>query len=276
VSHQKLPPLPESVRAAMLEHAAAEAPRECCGLLVRDPEAGTLHYMRAANLHRGEGGVDRFVLDPETWVMAEAFGDVLAVVHSHPNASANPSMADRAQCEASGLPWLIVGWPSGVMVEIGPEAWLAPLEGREFCHGVLDCYTLVQDWYLRELDIRLPDFAREDGWWERGEHLYRDHMAEAGFEVVADADPQRGDGLLMRVMYPDTENHAAVYLGEGYMLHHLYGQLSRRERWDWPWQRRTTLIVRHRSLLRPGGVPVTALAPAGGASAAGAGQERAA
>jgi cell wall-associated NlpC family hydrolase len=48
----------------------------------------------------------------------------------------------------------------------------------------------------------------------------------------------------------EVENHAAVYLGNGMMLHHLYGQLSRRERWDWPWQRRTTAIVRHRSRLQ--------------------------
>ena len=113
---------------------------------------------------------------------------------------------------------------------------------------MLDCYTLVQDWYRRELSVELPDFEREDGWWERGGDLYRGGLAAAGFEVVATTQPQRGDGLLMRVASRDVDNHAAVYLGDGYMLHHLYGQLSRRERWDWPWQRRTTAVVRHRSM----------------------------
>jgi proteasome lid subunit RPN8/RPN11 len=241
--------LPDDVRQAMIEHAGAEQPRECCGLLVRDTDAGTLHYMRAENLYRGLAGEDRFLLDPEAWAAAEAFGDVLAVVHSHPHASANPSMADRVQCERSGLPWIVVGWPSGMLVELAPSGWSAPLEGREFHHGVLDCYTLVQDWYWRELAIALPDFDREDGWWERGGNLYRANLERAGFVEVGGQEPQRGDGLLMRVRSPEVDNHAAVYLGDGYMLHHLYGQLSRRERWDWPWQRRTTAIVRHRSLL---------------------------
>lgn len=236
----------DELRNAMLRHAAAEDPRECCGLLVQGDER--LHYYAATNLHEGAAGHDRFRLDPGDWIGAETFGQVVAVVHSHPGASANPSMADRAQCERSGLPWIIVGWPSGAMVQVDPEGWQAPLEGREFAHGVLDCYTLCQDWYYREWGLQLPDFEREDGWWERGKglHLYRDGLVAAGFEVVDTTEPQRGDGLLMRVA-AEVENHGAVYLGNGLMLHHLYGQLSRVEMWDWNWQRRTTAIVRHRS-----------------------------
>ncbi|GMV76428.1 MAG: hypothetical protein AMXMBFR78_33770 [Rubrivivax sp.] len=244
--------LAPEIYSAMLEHAAAEAPRECCGLLLGDPESGQCMYLPARNLATGDGGQDRFTLDPQAWLDAEEFGQqVLAVVHSHPHASANPSMADRVQCERSGLPWLIVGWPSGAMVQVDPCGWSAPLEGREFAHGVLDCYTLAQDWYRREWGLVLPDFEREDGWWERGRglHLYRDGLAAAGFRPVGTTQPQHGDGLLMRVV-SEVENHGAVYLGDGMMLHHLYGQLSRRERWDWNWQRRTTLVVRHESRLQ--------------------------
>lgn len=253
-----LPQVTPALRQALLDHARAEAPRECCGLLVRAADDGALHYLRAANLHPGAAGEDRFVLDPGAWVQAQDAGEVLALVHSHPGASANPSMADRVMCERSGVPWLIVGWPSGAMVELAPCGFSAPLEGRDFAFGVLDCYTLVQDWFWRERGIELPDFDREDGFWERLTlpdgtvreplNLYRDNLATAGFEVVNTASPQPGDGLLMRVRSPEVDNHAAVYLGEGYMLHHLYGLTSRRERWDWPWQRRTTAVVRHRSL----------------------------
>jgi proteasome lid subunit RPN8/RPN11 len=254
------------VRQAMLEHAEAEAPRECCGLLMRDADAGTLHYMRCANLYAGPAGQDRFLLDPEAWPAADAFGEVLAVVHSHPNASANPSMADRAMCERSGLPWLIVGWPSGALVQLGPEGWSAPLEGRDFHFGVLDCYTLVQDWYARTWGIELPDMERTEGFELRGEHLYRDNLARAGFEPVNTADPEPGDGLLMRIQSPEVDNHAAVYLGEGYMLHHLAGQLSRKERWDWPWQRRTTAIVRHKSRIAQAALPTAGVAAAAAAA----------
>jgi cell wall-associated NlpC family hydrolase len=242
------------LRMALADHAAATVPRECCGLLVRLPDGpvvGGLHYLPADNMAAGPAGQDRFELDPAVWLRADELrADPVAVVHSHPGASANPSMADRVGCERSGLPWLIVGWPSLAIVQVDPEGWQAPMEGRSFAHGVLDCYTLVQDWYRREWGIVLPDFEREDGWWERGRgmHLYRDGLAVAGFEVVPTIEPERGDGLLMRVA-AEVENHAAVYLGDGMMLHHLYGQPSRRERWDWAWQRRTTAVVRHHTRL---------------------------
>lgn len=235
------------VRTQMLAHATLEAPREACGVLARFA-GGHLAYCEGVNTD--SEGRDRFRLDPSIWAVVEDAGaEVAAIVHSHPGYSANPSMADRAQCEASGLPWVIVGLPSGHLVELAPSGWSAPLEGREFHFGVLDCYTLVQDWYHRTWGLVLPDFERTDGFWERGEHLYRNGLAEAGFVVSPTRDPQVGDGLLMRVNSPEVDNHAAVYLGEGMMLHHLWGQPSRVERWDWPWQRRTTAIVRHRSRL---------------------------
>lgn len=241
------------LREQMLVHAEQEAPDECCGLLVRfDGEQG-LRYVPAVNDLKGQGERDQFRLDPLTFTQCEDAGEVLAVVHSHPNASAHPSMADRKGCEATGLPWLILGWPSGAMVELGPKGWAAPLLGREYYFGVLDCYTLLQDFYRRDLAITLPDFDREG--FKAGEPLYRRHMQEAGFELVADGSCleehllQRGDVLLLRVQSPDVDNHVAAYLGDGHMMHHLHGQLSRRDRFDHPWQRRCFGVARHKLMM---------------------------
>lgn len=237
--------LTDELRDALLSHAADEAPRECCGLLVRSADTQQLHYMRCANVHPS-GGDDRFRIGPAAWAAAEDLGEVVAVVHSHPNASANPSMADRVGCERSGLPWLIVGWPSGVIKEVAPEGWSAPLVGREFSHGVLDCYSIIQDHFVRELSIQLPDFDRSDDWWTRGEDLYMKHFAEAGF-VEAQGELRPHDVLLMRIR-SEQANHGAVYLGNGVMLHHLWGRLSERTVYGGAWQRNTMKVVRHRSL----------------------------
>lgn len=239
--------------ADFMAHAASCAPAECCGLLVDfGPEHGGRRYVAAINTRAHDEGAAQFELDDATWWACEDAGEILAVCHSHPHASANPSMADRLGCEASGLPWLILAWPSEHVVQVNPCGWSAPLVGREYTFGVLDCYTLVQDYYRRSLGITLPDFERRDKFWERGEHLYRDNLQAVGGVVVSaasEADLVPGDVLLMRVLSPDVDNHAAVWVGDGYMLHHPYGQLSRRERWDTPWQRRTTAVLRHRITL---------------------------
>lgn len=251
--------LTDTLREAMLAHAQEEAPRECCGLLVRLPDGEGLSYYRAENQYIGTAGEDRFQLDPDAFVYLEDLGaEVLAVVHSHPNGSANPSMADRVGCERSGLPWLIVGWPSGVFKQLAPSGWAAPYEGRTFHHGVLDCYTLLQDWYRREPDLgfELPDIDRDDDWWkpkldgqgcivEPAQDLYMQHFAAAGF-VRVQGQPQRHDVILMQVK-SDRANHGAIYLGDGTMLHHLAGRLSERTVYGGYWLQHTMALLRHHS-----------------------------
>jgi proteasome lid subunit RPN8/RPN11 len=239
--------LTDELRQAMIDHAAAEQPRECCGLIVRVADDGILRYLAARNIFVGRAGQDRFSLDPDDYAAAEDTGTVLAVVHSHPNASANPSMADRVGCEKSGLPWVVVGWPSGVMKELAPEGWQAPYKGREFAHGVLDCYTLIQDWYWRELHLTLPDFEREDDWWLKGQDLYMQGFAEAGF-VQVQGQPQRHDVVLMQVASAKA-NHGAIYLGGDKLLHHLWARLSCEDVYGGYWLRHTGVLLRHRSLI---------------------------
>lgn len=241
----------DELRAALLAHAAAQAPRECCGLVVND--GMRLHYVPARNLYAGTAGEDRFELDPDAWPAAEALGEVVAVAHSHPHASANPSMADRVGCERSKLPWLILGWPSGMIKLLAPSGWSAPYQGRTFHHGVLDCYTMIQDWYWRELQVELPDFDRRDEWWLQREggppaqDLYMEHFAEAGF-VLVQGEPRRHDVPLIQVM-SERANHSAVFVRDGVILHHLAGRLSCEDVWGGYWQRHMLGLLRHESMV---------------------------
>lgn len=244
--------LTDSLREAMHAHAEQEFPRECCGLVLRAD--GDLFYQRCRNTVEAADGADRFKLHPEDYAAAEDRGEVLAVVHSHPNACANASMADRVGCEASGLPWLIVGWPSGVITQLAPSGWRAPYVGREFHHGVLDCYSLIQDWYWRELRIELPHFERDDDWWtpapgKPAKDLYMDGFEQAGFVRVS-GTPQRHDVVLMQIR-SDRANHGAVYVGDGTILHHLHSRLSCHDVYGGTWERHTLALLRHINLVQP-------------------------
>lgn len=226
----------EAIRA----HAAAEHPREACGLIV--VERGRERYVPCRN---AASGTEHFVLPAEDFAAAEDLGEVVAVVHSHPDAPAVASEADLVSCEASGLPWHILSWPADDLRTIEPSGYQAPLVGRQFAHGVLDCYTLVRDWYRIERAIALPDFPRRDDWWHQGEDLYMRHYAEAGFVAVSQDQPeQAGDVILMQLRSP-VPNHAAVYLGGGHMLHHLHGRLSSRDVYGGYWQEITRCVLRY-------------------------------
>lgn len=249
----------EAIRA----HAVAEYPRECCGLVVM--AARRESYVPCRN---AAAAGDHFVLAPDDYAAAEDAGRVVAIVHSHPDDTPAPSEADRVACEATGLPWYIVevskddagAVVAGEVRGFTPVGFEAPLLGRQFAHGVLDCYSLVRDWYRRERGIELLDFQRDDGWWEPGREgdLYMDHYAEAGFRpLLAGEDMAPGDVILMQVR-SNRANHAGVFLGaEGLkeapglfsvpdaMLHHLYGRQSERVVYGGYWREATRLVLRY-------------------------------
>jgi len=233
--------MPELAMAAFKLHVESEHPREACGLLVDTSEG--LIYLQCRNV--AENPLETFVVSPNDYVNATHFGKVAAVCHSHPNGSTAPSEADRAACGASGLPWFIARNPGWDVRRIEPEAYIAPLLGREFVHGVHDCYSLVRDYYKLELDIELPDFERADNWWDNGQDLYRTLFAEAGFRQVDEL--REHDGILMQIRSP-VPNHAAVFLGDDKILHHLNRGLSRRDVFGGYWARHKTAYLRHKDL----------------------------
>ncbi len=91
----------------------------------------------------------------------------------------------------------------------------------------------------------MPDFHREDDWWRNGQNLYLDNMAVTGFYRVPLSSAQAGD-ILLCCFGASVPNHAAIYCGNGELLHHLPEQLSKRERYSEKWQRRTHSVWRHR------------------------------
>lgn len=242
---------------AIRAHAAEDYPREACGLVAI--VKGRERYIPCRNVAITPS--EHFILSSEDYANADELGELVTVVHSHPDVPARPSEADRVACEASGLPWVIVavargddGAVAGEMIEIRPEGYQAPLVGRPFAHGVLDCYSVIRDWFARERGIELPDFERQDGWWYDGcTALYLEHFREAGFEPAA-PPLQAGDVIMMKIesrdgrRVNDTPNHAAVYLGDGLMLHHLYGRLSSRDVYGGMWAEKTMLVVRYRGM----------------------------
>jgi proteasome lid subunit RPN8/RPN11 len=227
------------LKRTILEHIESEYPREACGLLVNVD--GKPIYWPCKNEAENK---DYFILSPIDYAKAEDAGEIIALIHSHPDGNADPSQADMVACEASGLRWYVVSYPDVGWAYIEPSGYKAPLIGRQFFHGVLDCYSLIRDWYRQERGIDLLDFPRRDVWWKNGGNLYVDNFAKAGFYRVDEDDLKEGDVILMQVM-SNVPNHGAIYIGNNSILHHLHGALSCREVYGGYWQKHTTHVLRH-------------------------------
>lgn len=224
----------QSLKEQILVYSKEQEPHECCGFVVFNGQE-TL-FMPCENI-----AVDPenfFEISPEDFISAEQQGEMVAVVHSHPNGEPILSIADRQMQDLLQLDfWLVCH----NQLQKFPK--IAPLLGREFEHGITDCYSLFKDfYYLAGADF--PEFERKDEWWNNGGNLYLDNMNKYGFERLEQHQGlQVGDVILMQVG-ADVPNHAGIYLGDQMVLHHSPKRLSKRDLYDGYWLKHTHSIWR--------------------------------
>jgi [CysO sulfur-carrier protein]-S-L-cysteine hydrolase len=103
--------MPADVRAALEEHARAEAPNEACGLVVLKGDTAE-RYVPGRN---AAASPYRFELDtePENWFLEDE-GYELAVFHSHVSSPPRPSRTDVENIGLwEGRPYLILSLRPG-------------------------------------------------------------------------------------------------------------------------------------------------------------------
>lgn len=124
--------LPPGAVEAMRAHAAREAPRECCGMLVGLFRADRVRVDKVVAGRNLASTRDLYELAPEDFVSADAAAErrglaVVGFYHSHPRGPGRLSQADRARA-----------WPGHVYLLISPEtrssngvsAWIQAPQGR--------------------------------------------------------------------------------------------------------------------------------------------------
>lgn len=200
---------------AIRKHCTAELPNEACGFVLNVGRKQTYYPCRNA----APDPTETFEISADDWLAAAGQGEVLAVVHSHPGGTLLLSDSDRKSQVSSRVPWVV--WTEA---EVKVFRCVPPLLGREFRYGEADCFTLVRDaFHLCGIDFRDHERTTLDE--DAAEEEFLKNLPE-GFRRV-DGDPQAGDVIL--TTHAGKVSHALFYLGDGYVLHHAYDHLSRRQ-----------------------------------------------
>jgi proteasome lid subunit RPN8/RPN11 len=231
----------DTIIAAALAHAATCQPLEACGAVI----AGTFYPVPNRSTEH-----DAFVMEPSSLLALEKdVGPIEAYVHSHVYLNPQASDADRAGCERTGLPWLIVAWPSGRHAVIEPVGWRAPLVGRKWAWGTHDCLGLIRDGMQDYAGVTMPDYHREWMWWKNGGNMIMELFTECGFIKIPVTDPwQHCDVAGMQIRSP-VVNHLGLFVEPDHLLHQMMGRNSVRDIYGGFYKDVTVLHLRHESLM---------------------------
>jgi cell wall-associated NlpC family hydrolase len=208
------------VDAAARDHAISEFPKESCGIVVGGA------YLPIKNI--APTPERDFRMADDTWAAHVVEG----VIHSHGQQEAlAPSANDMVHQISSNVPWGITQTDG---VAASPVLWWGdfrldePLLGRQFVHGVTDCYSAIRSWRWQNTGIKLPDFPRNDQWWMADEDLYNDGFPRAGYRVITEYEASVGDVALINFR-SKVPNHGGTLVEDGLLYHHLQNRLSCRE-----------------------------------------------
>lgn len=234
------------------ERGIANYPNEACGLIYSD-EKGKPHYVECKNV--SDEPQHNFLIDPNEYLEVEKLGEVVACWHTHCETEAVASEPDKQGCQNTQVPWFIGAvfkedkgyrFEGLTLVEVD-EGYEAPLIGRVYSFGTFDCFSLMRDYYKRELKIELPDLPRTERIWESEEnYMAKKAISDFGFvRLDDDAELIRGD-LCFIETGREGADHIGIYLGNDRILHQMRNRLSRTDIYGGSyWCEHTTSRWRH-------------------------------
>ena len=229
-------------------------PNEACGLIYADTK-GKPHFVECKN-----GSLEprhNFLIEPQEYLEVEKLGEVVGCWHTHCNVSPRASDADKQAAINTQVPWFIGSiygddipreFQGLELVEVDEE-YEAPLIGRTYSFGVFDCFSLMRDYYRRELGIKLPELPRTERIWT-SEPDYMSKQAVQNFDLVRMPEgesPMVGDLFFIQTGLEGAD-HIGIYVGNDKILHQMRNRLSRYDTYGGSyWQEHTLSHWRHKS-----------------------------
>jgi proteasome lid subunit RPN8/RPN11 len=224
------------IKNKIKEHALNFKEEEVCGLIVLNNKK----YEVYPCLNISNNKKNHFILDPISYINASDNGDIVALYHSHKKYE--PSITDNFISFQHNIFSIIYCKDTDKFYIIEPK--LEEYLDIDFLIGKNDCLSLVENYYNKELNIKIPYFSREDGWFNKNGAVIFDNINNAGFFEIEPKNMKKND-LLFFGEDKKYINHIGIYLGNNLMLHHPRNTKSVIENLNEHYLNRLKNIVRH-------------------------------
>jgi proteasome lid subunit RPN8/RPN11 len=220
------------------KHFEKEYPREGCGVI--GIVKGKKKWFPCINTTATN---ENFVMSSLEYLDIKRKADIFAIVHSHPDATNEPSQHDIDCCNALGIPYYIFSYPEMELNIIEPKTKAYPLIGREYQFGKLDCFEAMRDWLAKENIYIPPREPFEDDWWSKGLNYFTEENIKNWKHKKVET-LEKNDVLIFTVRNK-VANHCGVYLGNDIFFHHAENRISCRENLYPFWAQNLTGIYRY-------------------------------
>ncbi len=221
------------------QHFEEWYPKEGCGILLASK--GKISWHPCNNVAETEND---FVIDSKQYINLSHQGDIVGIVHSHPDGSSEASGNDIKYCNTLKIPYYIFSYPEMDLNILQPQSETKLLFGREYEFGVNDCFEAMRD-YLAEQKINIPSRAAfEDDWWEKGLDYFTDEIIQDYGYSRVEGNMQKNDVLIFTIN-ACVGNHCGVYLGDDIFYHHAENRISCRENLYPFWKQYITGVYRY-------------------------------
>lgn len=246
--------LDQNLKTTIREEALKYTPNEAGGLIVEDSNKKII-IINCSN-SSPEPSI-HFLISDEDLEAAKQKGKIIGYWHSHDDYD-ELSQADIVIAEKLGIDSIVYCVKTGNFHNYTPVGFEFPYVGRKRFFGVLDCLTLVMDYYKRELNIEIPYIShpifkeKKLSWINTiapDDFLLigKEFLQKNGFNEISPKSIKKHDLIVLQVQDFRFPTHFGIYLGNNRFLHQL-DDISDISIYGNYWKKRSKLIYRHSQL----------------------------
>jgi len=201
--------------------------------------------------NRAENKINNFIISPQDYLNCSSLGKIVACYHSHVNESVEFSEIDKSNSNAYNIHYILYNIKYDIFNFYSPNKENNPYIGRPFVLGKSDCFTLMQEYALKEekVHIKFPKDLTYPRHLDDIKDLYETNFKNQGFiKLDKGIKLNKSDGIMM--MFPGVSDkfptHAAVYIGDGLILHQPFNSFSCVNIYDNFFKKHTSYVLRYK------------------------------
>lgn len=253
--------LNDTIKSEIKQHALNENPNECCGFIIEDKNSKNITINKCKNISKNP--LISFKISSQEYLSTKEIGEILSIYHSHPGDSFQFSELDKKISEAFNLKNIVYLIKKDDFIEYIPQGYENPYVGRQYYTGIFDCYTLVQDYFKRELNININDLPILEYPMRLIDEKYvlkkfstieniidysKKHAENNDFIEISNQNLKKHDLLILKNSGHGLPIHILIYLGNNNILHQTR-ETSLIEEYNTDFKKRVIHALRHKSLL---------------------------